>query len=74
MPRAEYWRRMAASEHPEATFLALAIELAGKVAAGADKRDAVDMLQELAQAHGLVRKLGNDRITEIMARAFGWNG
>jgi len=34
------------------------------------KQHAVDLLQELAQGHALVRALGADRITAIIAEAF----
>ena len=35
-----------------------------------NKGDAVDLLQEIAIAHALVRSLGEDRIEAILAEAF----
>lgn len=66
---------MAGAEDREVTFMVIGRDVALDVDRGAiDKPVAMDMLYELAQAHGLVSKLGNDRVQEIMARAFGWHG
>lgn len=78
MQRAEYWRRMAEGKDRTdlaIAFVAIAKELAQSVDAGdVGKIEAVDFLQELAQAHGLIRKIGQTTAQELMARAFGWRG
>lgn len=66
----EAWRAIANAKLNE--YRAQSLRLARLTRRGVvDKLDAVDLLREIALAHALVRALGEDRIEEILADAFG---
>jgi hypothetical protein len=65
----EAWRAVANAKLLE--YRKQCWRLAGLVRQGAvDKADAVDKLWEIALAHALVRALGEERVTAILAEAF----